>query len=188
MLDMTPEEWPHCRWKDRRPAAKLLKESHCKAFEKDSDLVQMTRQNYLKMHYPESDHRGSHDLSCMFQELTTSAGLLDSDVHDVQDMWTGQKYLWATHWVAKTSPKDIQFFQVVPPTKSPKIMGLKGIHYPEALKWQAGLSFCLWCGKEGQNEGTVVIHLRTSHYCLGLVCSWCLEYFITSTNTMHCHT
>ena len=41
--------------------------------------------------------------------------------------------------------------------ESPKIMGLKGIHSPEALKWCAGQLFCPWCGKEGQNESTVEI-------------------------------
>ena len=33
-------------------------------------------------------------------EMVTSAGLLDSDVHEVQDEWTVQKDLWATHQVA----------------------------------------------------------------------------------------
>ena len=40
--------------------------------------------------------------------------------------------------------------------------------------------------KEGQNEGTVVNHLQTSHYHLGLICGQCLEYFTTSADTM-CH-
>ena len=165
----------------------LLKESHCKAFEKDSDLVWMTRQNYFKMHSPEFDHEGSHDLSHMFWEMATSTGLLDSDVHKVLDVWTGQKDLWATHQVAKTSLKDICFFQVVAPTESPKIMGLKGIHSPKGLKQQSGLLFCTRCGKEGQNKGMVANHLRTSHYCLGIIYGWCLEYFMTSANMMCQH-
>ena len=32
----------------------------------------------------------------------------------------------------------------------------------------------------------VVNYLRMSHYHLGLICSWCLKYFMTSTDTM-CH-
>ena len=66
-------------------------------------------------------------------------------------------------------------------------MVLKGIHSPEALKRWVGLSFYPWCGKEGQNEGMVVNHLRTSHYYLGLICGWCLEYFTTGSDTMCCH-
>ena len=96
-----------------------------------------------------------------FQEMASSAGLLDSNVHEVQDEWTGQKDLLATHQVAKSSLRDICFFWLVPPNESPKIMGLEGIHYPEVLKWQASQSFCPWCGKEGQNEGTVANHLCT---------------------------
>ena len=80
----------------------------------------------------------------------------------------------------------IQSFWVVPPIESPKIMRLKGIHSPKALCRQVGLSFCPWCGKEGQNKSTVVNHLQTGHYHLGLICSQCLKYFTTSANTM-CH-
>ena len=130
--------------------------------------------------------QGSKDPSHTFQEMATSAGLMDSEVHEVKEVWTGQKDLWITHHVVKGSPKGIQFFQVVPPTESSKIMGLKGTHFPKALCWQVGLSFCLWCGKEGQNEGMIVNHLQMSHYCLGIICSWCLKHFTTSTKTM-CH-
>ena len=69
----------------------------------------------------------------------------------------------------------------------PKIIGLKGMHSPEALCQQAGLSFCPWCGKEGQNEDTIVNHLWISHYHLGLVCSHCLKYFTICADTMCCH-
>ena len=102
--------------------------------------------------------------------------LMDSEIHEVVEVWTGWKDLWATHHTVKGSPKCIHCFWVVPPTKLPKIMGLKGIHSPEVLCQHVGLSFCPWCGKEGQNEGTVVNHLQTSHYHLGLVCSQCLKY------------
>ena len=75
----------------------------------------------------------------------------------------------------------------MPPTKSPKIIGLREIHSPKALWQWGGLSFCLWCGKEGQKEGMVVNHLQTSHYHLGLVYSCCMEYFTMSTNAMCQH-
>ena len=48
---------------------------------------------------------------------------------------------------------------LVAPTESPNIMGLEGIHSPEALQWCSRLSLFLWCRKEGQNEGMVVNHL-----------------------------
>ena len=70
------------------------------------------------------------------------------------------KDLQVAHHIVKGSLKGIQFLWVVSPTKSPKSMGLKGIHSPKAFHQQVGLSFCLWCRKEGQNEGTVVNHCR----------------------------
>ena len=139
------------------------------------------------MHHPNYDHEGSHDLSCTFQEMATTTGLMGSELHEAQEVWTGQKGLQAAHCTAKGSPKGIQFFWVVPPTKLPKIMELRIIHFPEALCRWVGLSFCLWFGKEGQSEGTVVNHLWMSHYHLGLICSQCLKYCTTSTNAMHCH-
>ena len=87
--------------------------------------------------------------------MATSANLMGSEVHKVQEMWTGQKAIRAAHCMTKHSPKDIHFFRIMLPTESPKIMGLMGIHSPEALQWWGGLSFCPWCRK-GQNEGMVV--------------------------------
>ena len=134
-----------------------------------------------------SKHKGSYDLSSTFREMATSTNLMGSEVHEVQEAWTGWKNLRAAYCVAKSSPKDICFFRVMLPTISPKIMGLRRIHSLEALHQWSGLSFCLWCGKEGQNEGTLVNHLHTSHYHLGLICSCCIEYFTTSTDTMCQH-
>ena len=66
-------------------------------------------------------------------------------------------------------------------------MGLKRIHSPEALQQHSRLIFCLWCGKEGQNERTVVNHLQTMHYHLGLICTHCLNCFMTTADSMHQH-
>ena len=40
---------------------------------------------------------------------------------------------------------------------------------------------------EGQNEGTMVNHLCTVHYHLGLVCALCLACFTTSADTTRKH-
>ena len=131
--------------------------------------------------------KGSYHLMSVFWEMATSTGLLDSDVHKVQDEWTGQKDLQVTCQVAKSSLKGIHFFWVVPPTESPKSMGLKGIHSPKALKQWAGLSFCPWCKKEGLNKGTMVNHLCTMHYHLGLICALCQDFFTKSADTIRWH-
>ena len=108
--------------------------------------------------------------------MAHSAGLLELDIYEVQDTWMGQKDLCTTNHAAKASQRKIQFFHMVTLTELPSIMGLEGIHSPEALHRWSGHSYCPWCAKEGQNEGTV-------HYHLGLVCALCLAFFTTSADT-----
>ena len=98
------------------------------------------------------------------------AGLLGTEVYPVHDQWVGRKELCSAYHTVRGSAKDLHFFRTVALLKSPKIMGFQGIHTPEASKSnRQDLSFCPWCGKEGRNEGTVVNHLHTGHYHLGLV-------------------
>ena len=66
-------------------------------------------------------------------------------------------------------------------------MELKEIHSLEALHQQGSCSYCPWCGKEDQNEGMVVNHLRTMDYHLGLVCTLSMDFFTTSMDTMRWH-
>ena len=65
-------------------------------------------------------------------------------------------------------------------------MGFMVIHNPDALHHCNGFTYCPWCGKEGQNEGTVVNHQWMMHYRLGLVCDKCYDYPSTSSDTL-CH-
>ena len=76
---------------------------------------------------------------------------------------------------------------MVTPMELPSIMGLEGIHSPEALCRKGGHSYCPWCGKEGQNEGTMVNHLWIVHYHWGLVCTLCLAFLTTNVDTTRKH-
>ena len=142
---------------------------------------------YTEVHCPTFDQEGSHDLSSLFQEMITSAYLLGSEIYEVQEVWAGQRELRFANHTMSSMPKGLQFFCLVSPLESPKAMGLKGIHHPNALCHCAGLSFCPWCRKEGQNKGTVVNHLQTMLYRLGLVCSDCLHYSTTTSEAMRLH-
>ena len=66
-------------------------------------------------------------------------------------------------------------------------MGLVGIHNLDALYCFSGVTHCPWCGKEGQNEGTVVNHLWMVHYRLGLVCNKCNDCPTTTSDTLCQH-
>ena len=179
-----PKEPPQWRWKEGDPLEGCPEGAHQEAFRKDSNLVKWIRKTYFRAPHPQFDSETTHDLTHVFKEMVDVVSLLNTEVHQVQDPWPGKKELHAANHAAISSAKDICYFQVVSPMESPKIMGLKGIHFPEALRHQGGLAFCPWCGKEGQNEGTVVNHLCTGHYCLGLICKRCLLFFTTNSNTM----
>ena len=116
-----------------------------------------------------------------------SAKLLGLAIYKIQEVWKGPDELQQANYVLRSLPKGLKFLQVVPPSESPKVMGLVGIHNPDAFCHFNGLTHCPWCGKEGQNEGTVANHLQMVHYRLSLVCDKCYNYPLTSSDTLCCH-
>ena len=150
-----------------------LKPSHAEAFLWDSSIVKEARLCFFSNHSYNFVHDGTHDLSDVFKELAKSAGLLGEAIHEIQLSWTGLEELKQANYTLQSLPKGLRFLRVVPTSESPKVMGLMGIHNPNALWHYTGYTYCPWCGKEGKNEGTVVNHLRTTHYRLGLVCDQC---------------
>ena len=146
-----------------------------------------SRKEYFKKHSPNFTTDGTCDLSEVFRCMAESAKLLGLAIYKIQDIWKGLDKLWQAKYALRALPKGLKFLQAVPPPDSPKVMGLVGIHDPDALCCFNGLTHCPWCGKEGQNEGTAVNHLQTVHYRLGLVCNKCYDYPSTSSDTLHCH-
>ena len=126
-------------------------------------------------------HDGTNDLSKIFKELTESAGLLGEAIYEIQLSWTGPEELKQANYALSSLPKGLRFLRVVP------VMGLMGIHDPDAPWHYTGYTYCPWCGKEGQNEGTVVNHLRTTHYRLGLVYNWCFGCPTVMSDSLHWH-
>ena len=179
----TSEDPPCHKQKNRKPLANSWRwsvRSFCKRLRSSAEGWGA----YFRMNCPDFDHEVSRDLSHTFWEMVDFAGLLELDIHEVWDACTGWKDLHTANHAIKTSQRNIQFFCMVIPTKLPSIMGLNGIHSPEALHRWGGCSYCPQCAKEGPNEGTMINHLHTVHYHLGLVCALCLTFFTTSTDTM----
>ena len=150
-----------------------LKPSCTEAFSCDSDLVKEAQSCFFSTHSCDWAIDGTNDLSNVFRELAEGASLLGEAIHEIQLSWTGPEELKQANYALQFLPKGLRFLRVVHTTESPKVMGLMGIHNPNTLQHYAGHTYCPWCGKEGQNEGTVVNHLRTTHYRLGLVCNQC---------------
>ena len=130
-------------------------------------------------------NNGTNDLSDVFKGLAKSASVLGEAIYKIQLSWTGPEVLKQANYALQSLPKGLRFLRAVPAMESPKVMGLVGIHNPDVLRHYAGYPYCPWCGKEGQNEGTMVNHLRTTHYRLGLMCDWCFSC-PTVTSDMLC--
>ena len=85
--------------------------------------------------------------------------LLGTAIYKIQSSWTGPEELKQANYTLLSLPNGLKFLQVVPSSESPKVMGLIGIHNPDALHHFGSVTYCPWCRKEGQNEGTMVNHL-----------------------------
>ena len=141
---------------------------------------------FFSKHSHNFDQDGTHDLSEVFKKLVTKAGLLGSDIYEIEASWTGLEEIKQANYTLQSLPKGLKFLRAVPALESPKIRGLEGIHDPDALCHFAGFTYCPWCGKEGQNKGMVVTYLRTTHYRLGLLCNKCHGCLTTMCNAL-CH-
>ena len=130
---------------------------------------------------------GTHNLTEIFRQMAASAELLGTSIYEIQASWMGPDELKQANYALRSLPKGLKFLNVVPPSESPKVMGLVEIHHLDTLHCFSGITHCPWCGKEGQNEGTMVNHLWTVHYRLGLVCNKCHDCPSTMGNTLHCH-
>ena len=153
-----------------------LKPSCVVTFLWDSSIVKDARSHFFSNHSYNFVNNGTCNLSDVFKGLAKSVSLLGEAIFEIQLSLTGPEELKQANYALWSLPKGLRFLRAVPTSESPKVMGLMGIHDPDALWHYAGYTYCPWCGKEGQNEGTVVNHLRTTHYRLGLVCSWCFGY------------
>ena len=157
------------------------------AFSWDSDPVKEARACYFTTHFWDWIHGNTEDLSDIFKGLAQEAGLLGESIFKIQWSWKGPEHLRQANYVFQTKPKGLKFLRVVSTKESPKEMGLKGIHNPEALQHFSGYTYCLWCGKRGQNEGTIINHLRMVHYKLGLICNKCYGCPTTMSDTLWRH-
>ena len=162
-----------------------LKPSHADAFSQDSNLMKEARACYFATHPWDWAHDNTNDLSKIFRELTQGADLLGESIHEIQLSWSRPEHLKHANYVLQSLPKGLKFLRVVSAKESPKVMGLKGIHDSAALWWFASYTHCPWCSKDGQNKGTMINHLRTVHYKLGLICDQCFGCPMMTSDTLH---
>ena len=119
-----------------------MKSSHSDAFCQDSNLIKEARVCYFATRPWDWTQRNTNDLSDIFRGLAQSTGLLDKCIFEIQDSWKGPDHLKRANYILLDLPKGFKFLRAVSAKESPKIMGLKGIHNPEALRCFAGYRFC----------------------------------------------
>ena len=145
------------------------------------------RKEYFSKHSYNFIAEGTCNLSEIFRQMAKSAELLGSSIYEIQASWTGPDELKQANYALRSLPKGLRFLHVVLPSESPKVMGLVGIHDLDTLHHFNSVTHCPWCGKEGQNEGTVVNHLQMVHYRLGLLCNKYNDCPSTTSETLQHH-
>ena len=140
------------------PLHKVLMRSHQEAFSWDSSMVREMRDEYFWSRCPSFNNENTHNFTDVFWCMIETAGLLGSEIYEITEAWSGQDELWQANYSLMTLLKGLRFFRAVFPSKSPKVMGLMGIHDLDALWCFSAVTHCPWCRKVGQNEGIIVNH------------------------------
>ena len=96
-------------------------------------MVSEARREYFSKHSLDFTLEDTYNLSGMFRCLAIKAGLLGTSIYETQSPWTGPEELKEANYILLSLPKGLKFLQAVPPSESPKVMGLMGIHDPDAL-------------------------------------------------------
>ena len=183
----TPEGPPSLKQQGTPPLHKALSQRQQEAFSQDSCLVKEAREEYLKTHNLNFNDENTHNFTGILRCKIESAGLLGSSIHKIQEVWTGLDELWQDNYALRALLKGLKFLRAVSPSESLKVIGPMDIHNPNTLHWFNGVTHCPWCSKVGQAEGTMVNHLRTVHYKLGLICKKCFSCLSTMLESICCH-
>ena len=69
----------------------------------------------------------------IFWSMIKSTGLLSPKIYEIKETWTKCSELQYANYTLRTLPKGLKFFHPVSPSESLKVMGLTGIHHPDAL-------------------------------------------------------
>ena len=176
-----PKKWETPPW------FKSLKPSQVDTFLRDSELVVEARLCFFSKHSCNFKQDRNCDLSGVFKKSAKKAALPGTNIYEIEASWTGPEEPMQANYAPQSLPRVLRFLRAVFTMESPKVMRLMGIHDPDALQHFARFTYCPWCGKEGQNEGTAVNHLRTTHYKLVQVCNKCYGCPTITSDTLCCH-
>ena len=70
-------------------------------------MVKAARQTYHQTHKTMSEHEGSYDITSIFWEMAWETSLLDVEIYEVQEAWTGHWGHITANCATKASQRDI---------------------------------------------------------------------------------
>ena len=130
-----------------------MKSDCADTFSRDSNSVKKARACYFATHSWDWTHGNMEDLSNIFKELTQEAGLLGESIFKIQWSWKGPEHLKHANYIFQSQTKGLRFLRAVSTKESPKEMGLKGIHNPEALWHFSRYTYCPWLENQDRMRG-----------------------------------
>ena len=74
--------------------------------------------------------------------MAKTTELLSLTIYEIKEVWKGPDELQQANYALMAIPKGLKFLRMVSPLESPKVMGLVGIHNPDALCHFDGLTHC----------------------------------------------
>ena len=74
--------------------------------------------------------------------MIMAAKLLGSSIHEIKEKLVGLDELQQANYALRALPKGLKFLRAVPPSESPKVMGLTGIHVPDTICHFYGVTHC----------------------------------------------
>ena len=99
---------------------------------KDSESCAEGQGSYFRTNHPDFDSEVLHDMSHTFQEIADSAGLLESDIYEVWNAWTGQKDLCTFNHAAKALQKKYTVLLYSDSNQIAKHHGAGGDSFPRS--------------------------------------------------------
>ena len=111
------------------------------------------RLHFFSKHSYNFNQDSNRDLSRIFKKLAVSAGLLGTDIYEIEASWTGPEELKQANYTLWSLPKGLKFLRAVPALESPKVMGLVGIHDPDASDILLASLAALGVGKKAKMKG-----------------------------------
>ena len=144
---------PSSKQREIPPWDRALKPSHIEAFGWDSDLVKEARKEFFLKHSYNFIMEGTCNLSKIFRQMAISTKLLGTSIIEIQASWMGPDELNQANYALRSLPRGLKFLCAGPPSESPKVMGLVGIHNLDALHQFSSIPTAPGVGRRAKTMG-----------------------------------